>query len=218
MYRPRSQVVYASSVQFIRQVLGGEECALVLRWLCEEPHPRPFEQAITTDLDRRSPRGCTEPSQSAAQVYWRHHHYMLVWIYKVCFLFTQYYIPYTPYHAVLHLSLDIGNQLDSLLLDRTHLVGNLGRDCPISNKCTCDLVDCFLLLSGIFDFDETESFRSSESLGLVSRPSDTGNDFGGFDLDGEVGKDLGEGFIIDSEWEVSDEYSRLMVLAQATVD
>jgi hypothetical protein len=29
MYRPRSQVVYASSVQFIHQLLGGGECALV---------------------------------------------------------------------------------------------------------------------------------------------------------------------------------------------
>jgi hypothetical protein len=126
--------------------------------------------------------------------------------------------PLHPYDAILHLSLDIGNQLDSLLFDRTHLVGNLGRDCPISNKCTCDLVDGFLLLSGIFNFDETESFGSSESLGLVSRPSDTSDDFGGFDLDREVGKDLGEGFVIDSEWEVSDEYGRLTVLAQATVD
>jgi hypothetical protein len=115
----------------------------------------------------------------------------------------------------LHLTtLLLGNSsLNSLLLNWTHLVGDLGRDCPISNKCTSDLVDCFLLLSGVFNFNETESFRSFGDFGFISisGPSGGGDDFGGFDLDGEVGKDLGKGLVIDREGEVTDEYSALFI-------
>ena len=115
----------------------------------------------------------------------------------------------------LHLTtLLLGNSsLDSLLLNWTHLVGDLGRDCPISNKCTSDLVDCFLLLSGVFNLDETESFRSLGNFGLVSisGPSGAGDDFGGFNLDGKVGEDLGEGLVINREGEVTDEYSALLI-------
>jgi hypothetical protein len=52
-------------------------------------------------------------------------------------------------------------------------------------------------LRGIFNFNKSESLGSSESLVGISRPSGTGDDFGGFDLDGEVGEDLGKGFVID---------------------
>ena len=67
------------------------------------------------------------------------------------------------------------------------------------------------MLSGVFNFDETESLGSSESLVGISRPSDTSDDFSGFDLDGQVGEDLGEGFVVDSEGEVSNENSVLSV-------
>jgi hypothetical protein len=68
-------------------------------------------------------------------------------------------------------------------------------------------------LSGVFNLNETESFRSFGDFGLVSisGPSGGGDDFGGFDLDGEVGKDLGEGLVIDGEGEVTDEYSALFI-------
>jgi len=68
-------------------------------------------------------------------------------------------------------------------------------------------------LSGVFDFNETESFRSLGDFGLVSisGPSGGGDDFGRFDLDGEVGEDLGEGLVIDREGEVTDEYRALLI-------
>ena len=77
------------------------------------------------------------------------------------------------------------------------------------------------MLSGVFNFDETESLGSSESLVGISRPSDTSDDFSGFDLDGQVGEDLGEGFVINSEGEVANENSGLsvrLVLGEDTGD
>jgi hypothetical protein len=99
---------------------------------------------------------------------------------------------------------DIGNGLDGLLFNWAHLVGDLGRKSPVSNQGTGDLVDGFLLLSGVLDFDETESPGTSEWSGLFSDLSDTHDDLGGLDLDGEVGKDLGEGLVIDREGKVAN--------------
>lgn len=67
-------------------------------------------------------------------------------------------------------------------------------------------------MSGVFNFNETESFRSFGDFGLVSisGPSGAGDDFGGFNLDGEVGKDLGEGLVINREGEVTDKYGALV--------
>jgi hypothetical protein len=68
-------------------------------------------------------------------------------------------------------------------------------------------------LSGVFNFNETESFRSFGNLGLISisGPSGGSDDFGGFDLDGKVGKDLGKGLVVDREGEVTDEYGALLI-------
>lgn len=99
---------------------------------------------------------------------------------------------------------DIGNSLDSLLFDRAHLVGNLGRDGPVSDQGAGDLVDGFLLLGGVLDLDETEPSGSSERSSFVSNPSDTHDDLGGFDFDGKVGEYLGEGLIVDREGQVAN--------------
>ena len=68
-------------------------------------------------------------------------------------------------------------------------------------------------MSRVFDLNETESFGSLGDLGLVSisGPSGASDNFGGFNLDGEVGKDLGEGLVVDREGEVTDEYSALLI-------
>jgi hypothetical protein len=73
---------------------------------------------------------------------------------------------------------------------------------PISVPATLSTASCCCRAVGsLGDF----------GLVSISGPSGGGDDFGGFDLDGEVGKDLGEGLVIDREGEVTDEYSALLI-------
>ena len=85
----------------------------------------------------------------------------------------------------------IGLSLGSLYLDGLHLFCDLGRDRPVSDQSTLDLVDSLLLLGSILDLNETESLGSSEPSTFSSGLSETSDDLGGLDVDREVGEDLG---------------------------
>ncbi len=89
----------------------------------------------------------------------------------------------------------------TLLNNRLPQISNLDSQLPITNHMSSQFLQRFLLSFFIGDFDESESFRSRNDFGRESRLADDG---GGLDMDAEIGKELGQGGIVDSEREVGD--------------
>lgn len=69
------------------------------------------------------------------------------------------------------------------------------------------------MLIRVFNFDKSVSsgLTGRFSRGVLEVPSETSSDFGGGDIDREVGEDLSEAGIIDVEREIGDKDTGLLV-------